>query len=128
MLKTQHTRVPLLSCLAAGVSLLLTNCLPGPEGLEPLEPVQGPGQEVTAPITLPLEVLGAEGVTKSVTVELTAQDAQQPLRLWMQVHNLSYANKGSVRFNSGAWLPLSNTTVTVEGRGKSYGGIGGAVL
>lgn len=129
MLKTQHIRAPLLSCLAAGVTLLLTSCLAGPEGLEQgefPEPVQGSGQELASPITLPLEVLGAEGVTKSVTVELTAQDAQQPLKLWMQVHNLSYANKASVRFNSGAWLPLSNTTVTVEGRGKSYGGIGGA--
>ena len=111
-----------------GVTLWLTGCLAAPEELEQPGP-SGPQEsvrEIAPAILLPIEVLGADGVTKSVTVDLTAQDAQQPLRLWLQVYNLSYANKASVRFNSGAWLPLSNTTVTVEGLGKSYGGIGGA--
>ncbi|HYO71541.1 MAG TPA: hypothetical protein VEU33_36220, partial [Archangium sp.] len=128
MSRAKHNRSSLLSCLA-GVTLWLTGCLTAPEELEQTgcpEAIQESGQELAPAITLPIEVLGAKGVTKSVTVDLTAQDAQQPLRLWLQVHNLSSAGKGSVRFNSGAWLPLSNTTVTVEGLGKNYGGIGGA--
>ncbi|WP_143195735.1 hypothetical protein [Archangium sp. Cb G35] len=128
MSRTQHPHSSLLSCLM-GVTLWLTGCLAAPEELEQTEqpaPFQESDRELAPAITLPIEVLGAEGTTKSVTVDLTAQDAQQPLRLWLQVYNLSYANKGSVRFNSGAWLPLSNTTVTVEGLGKNYGGIGGA--
>jgi hypothetical protein len=127
MSKIKHSHSPLLSCLA-GVTLLLTGCLAGPEELEQTE-LSSTGeiaQGLASPITLPLEVLGAEGTTKTVTVDVTATDAPQPLRLWMQVHNLSYAAKGSVRFNAGAWLPLNNTTVTVEGLGKNYGGIGGA--
>ncbi|WP_395843562.1 hypothetical protein [Archangium violaceum] len=81
--------------------------------------------ELAAPIRLPIEVLGREGLTQTVTFDLTSQDAQQPLRLWMQVHNLTYADKGSIRFNTGTWVNLNNTTVTVEGLGKNYGGIGG---
>ncbi|HYO54597.1 hypothetical protein [Archangium sp.] len=108
---------------------MLTGCLAGPEDLEQAEfpyTLQESGDGLAPAIRLPIEVIGAEGVTRTVTVDLTNQDAHQPLKLWMQVHNLSYANKASVRFNSGAWLPLSNTTVTVEGLGKNYGGIGGA--
>jgi len=137
MFKTQHSLLRALSSLTLGFSLsFFAGCLLGPgDGDDPSE--RPPGQErpveieqlgsaLTSPITLPLEVLGPDGFTRTVSVPLTATDVQQPLKLWLQVHNLSYATKASVRFNSGAWLPLSNTTVTVEGLGKVYGGIGGA--
>ncbi|QRK05660.1 hypothetical protein JQX13_36750 [Archangium violaceum] len=115
--------------------LVLTGCLGAPEESEwteiPPEQVLGDsredaGQELASPIRLPIEVIGREGLTQTVTFDLTAQDAQKPLRLWMQAHNLSYADKASIRFNNGAWVNLNNTTVTVEGSGKNYGGIGGA--
>ncbi len=114
--------------------MAFTGCLLAPDGSEPWEeppeqesPDEMAGQDsaLTLPIPLPIEVLGAGGFTRSVTVPLTAQDVQQPLKLWLQAHSLSYATKASVRFNSGAWLPLNNQTVTVEGLGKVYGGIGG---
>ncbi|HEX8433770.1 MAG TPA: hypothetical protein VF697_01650, partial [Archangium sp.] len=134
MSKAKHSLRRALSFLALGFSLTFTGCLQGPVGSDPSE--APPGQEVpdeldpreaalSLPIPLPLEVIGAAGVTRSVTVPLSAQDVQQPLKLWLQAHSLSYATKASVRFNSGAWLPLNNQTVTVEGLGKVYGGIGG---
>ncbi|WP_146210134.1 hypothetical protein [Vitiosangium sp. GDMCC 1.1324] len=112
-----------MSCLAAPDETALTE---PPSEQAPGDTPPEEGYELVSPIRLPIEVLGREGLTKSVTFTLTAQDIQNPLRLWMQVHSLSYANKASVRFNAGAWVDLSNTTVTVEGLGKSYGGIGGA--
>lgn len=145
MSTTQQNSLHLLRRLAVGFALVLSGCLGGPDGLEPSaspettrpeetaageaprEPANAvAANAVVAPIRLPIEVLGREGLTKTVTFSLTSQDLQQPLRLWLQVHNLSYADKGSLRFNSGSWVNLNNGTVTVEGLGKSYGGIGGA--
>jgi hypothetical protein len=134
MLKTKHSLLRALSSLSLGFSLVFTGCLQPPEEGDSSE--YPPGQEfldgmaqqdaaLTAPITLPIEVLGAEGFTRSVLVSLTSADVQQPLTLWLQAHGLSYATKASVRFNSGAWLPLNNDTVTVEGLAKAFGGIGG---
>src|SRR5581483_8174657 len=47
--------------------------------------------------------------------------------LWMQVHNLAYADMMSVQVNAGPWLPLNNRTVAVAEPGHSFGGIGGGV-
>lgn len=77
-------------------------------------------------ITLPIEVIGKDGTQSSVTLPISERDARSPLELWLQVHNLSYENKASIRFNSGTWLSLNNSTASVEGLGKNYGGIGGA--
>ncbi|QRO01469.1 hypothetical protein JRI60_21830 [Archangium violaceum] len=111
------------------LALALTGCLSPPDELETLEPpapFQQQTGEVTSGIVLPIEVFGREGTSRTVTVTVSDQDARQPLKLWLQVHGLSYANKASVQFNSGTWLPLRNDTVNVEGLGKTYGGIGGA--
>jgi len=43
----------------------------------------------------------------------------------MQVHGLAYVGMASVQVNSGAWIALSNDTVSVAEPGRSYGGIGG---
>ncbi len=130
MSKTRQRRSHFLSSsLLLSLALALTGCLSGPEELDEPQPpgsLQQQPAEAAPGILLPIEVFGREGASRTVTVALSAQDARQPLKLWLQVHGLSYANKASVRFNSGAWLPLSNETVTVEGLGKAYGGIGGA--
>jgi hypothetical protein len=93
----------------------------------PTQPAPTPTQPApTGAVLLPIEVIGNEGFTRTVTVTLSEQDARQSLRFWMQAHNLSYVDKASIRFNDGAWLNLNNTTAAVEGLGKSFGGIGGA--
>ena len=74
-------------------------------------------------VVLPLEVMGTDGAT--TTVQVTASNGSQAKNLWMQVNNLSYDNKGSIQINNGAWIALTNASVTVQGAGASYGGIGG---
>lgn len=74
-------------------------------------------------LTLPIEVLGAQGVTQTVSV--TVPSGTTATHLWLQANNLSYDDKASVRLNDGAWINLNNTTCDVAEPGKSYGGIGG---
>ncbi|NMO17814.1 hypothetical protein HPC49_16685 [Pyxidicoccus fallax] len=89
--------------------------------------LSSPGRAHAQTLELPIEVIGPEGYTRSVSFTLSSEAAAQSVHLWLQAHNLSYEGKGSVRFNDDAtWIPLDNTTVTVEGRGRNYGGIGGA--
>jgi hypothetical protein len=76
-----------------------------------------------APVVLPLEVLGATGDT--VTVTVSAPTGATAKKLYLQVNNLSYDNKGSVSINGGAWVALTNASVTIQGSGAYYGGIGG---
>ncbi|WP_257457251.1 hypothetical protein [Archangium lipolyticum] len=96
------------------------------DAVESADSFQQQTNEATAPIVLPIEVFGREGTTRTVTVTVSDQDVRQPLKLWLQVHGLTYANKASVSFNSGTWRTLNNDTVSVEGLAKTYGGIGGA--
>ena len=82
----------------------------------------------SAPITtsaskLPFEVLGAEGQT--VVSQINVPQGSSARRLWLQINNLSYDDKASVKINNGAWINLRNDTTEVEAAGKAYGGIGG---
>jgi len=74
-------------------------------------------------VVLPLEVMGAAGSV--VTVQVNAALGVNATQLYMQVNNLSYDNKASVQINDGAWVALTNASVTVQGTGATYGGIGG---
>src|SRR5436190_4275730 len=78
-----------------------------------------------ASVVLPVEVVGENGTTSSVTVEVPARRAREVRSLWMQIHGLSYADMVSVQVNKGSWFSLNNATVAVAEPGKSYGGIGG---
>ena len=77
------------------------------------------------PVTLPVEVVGENGTTSSVTVEIPTPLARRVRSLWIEIHNLSYAGMVSVEINEGNWVSLNNDTVSVAEPGKSYGGIGG---
>jgi cytochrome c553 len=73
-------------------------------------------------VTLPLEVIGADGYTVSVDVELPSADGKQ---LWMRANNLSYADKAQIQVNDQAWIGLNNQSADVKAAAKAYGGIGG---
>ncbi len=73
---------------------------------------------------LPVEVLGAEAVTKEVEIEV-AGDPTAVKTLALQVHGLSYQTMASVQVGDGAWIDLRNDAVEVVGPGKTFGGIGG---
>ena len=76
-------------------------------------------------VTLPVEVVGEDGTTSSVSVDVPVGRARDVRSLWMQIHGLSYADIASVQVNTGAWHALNNNTVDVAAPGRSYGGIGG---
>ena len=83
-------------------------------------------------VVLPLEVIGPDGYTQSVEVQVADPTGVSALSL--QAHHLGYTEglspksgqaKASVQLNGGAWLPLTNATVTLSEPERSYGGIGG---
>jgi cytochrome c553 len=102
--------VPMLCALAA--SMFCTT----PTLAEPLR----------APVTLPVEVMGAEGSVAAVTVDIPTASARQVKSLWLQMHGLEYPDLASVRVNNGPWVSLNNRSVSVAQPGLAYGGIGGA--
>jgi hypothetical protein len=79
------------------------------------------------PLTLPIEVVGENGTTGTVTIDVPVGRSSGIRSLWMQIHNLSYADMISVQVNQSAWFSLANETVRVAEPGKSYGGIGGGI-
>jgi hypothetical protein len=76
-------------------------------------------------ISLPIEVLGADGTTVSRTVTLQADESASVRFLWLQIHGVRYAYQASVQVNTGPWIALNNDTVTIAEPGKSFGGVGG---
>jgi hypothetical protein len=78
------------------------------------------------PVTLPLEVVGPDGTTVSASVTIpSGSNLSGQLNLWMQIHGLRFETQASVQMNNSAWLPISDSTVTLLGNAKAYGGIGG---
>jgi len=78
-------------------------------------------------ILLPIEVLGADGMTVSRIIALQDGQAESVRSLWLQIHGLRYADQASVQVNTSAWVPLNNTTVTIPEPARSFGGIGGGI-
>jgi hypothetical protein len=76
---------------------------------------------------MPIEVLGPAGTIVSTSFNVPSTSLQNVTinRLWLQIHALNYADKGSVQINNGAWINLNNTTALVQGNAARYGGIGG---
>lgn len=74
------------------------------------------------PIVLPVEVLGPVGTARSVTVNSIKTTDMLSLRL----HGVAHARMVEVKIDDRAWIPLTNTSATVSGLARRYGGIGGA--
>src|ERR1700761_1882364 len=83
-------------------------------------------ETLKAQVTLPVEVMGAEGTVAAVTVELSQSSILQIKSLWLQIHGLEYPDLASVRVNQGPWVSLNNQSVAVAQPELGYGGIGGA--
>jgi hypothetical protein len=77
-------------------------------------------------ITLPIEVIGPNGYTTSVSfTPASGANLSGKLILWMYIHGLRSGAQASVQVNSEAWTPITSSTVTLLGNAKAYGGIGG---
>ncbi len=92
-----------------------------------------PTSSADTAVLLPLEVIGADGYTRSVAFTLdqaTGIDA-----LYVKAHRLAYRDastnpdrkaKGSVRLNGGAWIDLDNSTVDCYAHEAEFGCLSGA--
>jgi hypothetical protein len=87
-----------------------------------------PAASQTAPpttITLPVEVMGSNGTTATVSFNIPAGTKLSGLNLWMQIHGLRTETQASVQFNAGGWHPIAQGPVTLLGQASAFGGIGG---
>ncbi|MFY0626746.1 MAG: T9SS type A sorting domain-containing protein [Reichenbachiella sp.] len=74
-------------------------------------------------IVLPIEVLGEQYKVESRSFDLTQEQADEAQMLWMQVNNLSYEDKGSIKINNGSWITLNHETVDMQYQEKARGGM-----
>jgi hypothetical protein len=77
-------------------------------------------------IALPIEIMGLPPHIEKIELDLgdMGSDARA---LYVQVHNISYDNKGSLRVNGGDWIDLNNQNpaIGMHHQERSYGGFGG---
>jgi len=76
-------------------------------------------------ITLPIEVIGPDGTTASVSFNIPSGTNLSGLNLWLKIHGLRTQTQASLQLNSGSWQPISEGNVTLLGLASAYGGIGG---
>src|SRR5205823_4314455 len=62
------------------------------------------GTALTA-VTLPVEVVGGNGTTVAVIVDVPPRLAREVRSLWMQINGLSYSEMVSVQVNQSVWFP-----------------------
>lgn len=85
-----------------------------------------PTSNTSTTVTLPVEVIGANGMAVSNAVEIpNGSKLSGQLSLWMQIHGLRSQTQASVQVNNSAWMPINSSTVTLLGNAAAYGGIGG---
>jgi len=95
-------------------------------GLLLLASLQAHGKEQNT-ICMPIEVMGTTKTTVSASFHIPKSSVKSSFTtLWLKMHGLSYANKVSIQINTGSWIMLNNSTVTVIGPAARYGGIGGS--
>ena len=74
-------------------------------------------------VTLPIEVIGPDGVTETVQVDVA--DPSTVDHLWVKAYSIGYpyhyanmrgytTDKASIRLNGGEWIDINNSTVTCE--------------
>jgi hypothetical protein len=85
-----------------------------------------PTQPPPTTITLPLEVIGPNGMTVSASFTVgSGANLGGPTTLTMQIHGLRFDGQASVQVNGSSWMTIANSTVNFPDLGGTYGGIGG---
>jgi hypothetical protein len=83
-------------------------------------------QPAQSSIQLPVEVIGLDGTTKTVSFRAPAgANLSGATQLSLQIHGLKYETEASMQLNNSAWTPINSSTVTLLGSANAYGGIGG---
>ncbi len=77
----------------------------------------------TEPVVFPIEVMGPDGYTRSVSLQVSEAGAAS--HVYIRAHSIGYpyhhtdirsydADKASIRLNGGTWLDINNSTVECE--------------
>lgn len=74
--------------------------------------------------TLPIEVMGPNGTTVKVPVNLALAPSGAVV-LNMRTHGVVYATEASVRVNNSAWVNLTDSVLPANSLDLKYGGVGG---
>jgi hypothetical protein len=74
-------------------------------------------------IMLPVEVLGAEGIIETAQLTLTQEQVNQSNRIWLQVNNLGYQNKASIKINDEDWYDLNHESCRIQSPERERGGM-----
>lgn len=74
-------------------------------------------------VLLPIEVLGAEGTIVERDFSLGPDEIQRVSLLWLQVNNLGYQNKASIKINDQDWVDLNHNTTNIQSPEKERGGM-----
>ncbi|MBB6460443.1 LamG-like jellyroll fold domain-containing protein [Flammeovirga kamogawensis] len=74
-------------------------------------------------IPLPIEVVGAQGTIETRSFDLSQEQVATAKQLWLQINNLSYENKVSVKINNGSWYNLNHESVIMQSQEKARGGM-----
>lgn len=74
-------------------------------------------------VSLPIEVIGSQGVITSRSFDLTEEQVTEAKKLYLQINNLSYENKVSVSVNNGTWYDLNHSSVVMQPQEKARGGM-----
>ena len=89
-----------------------------------------PGAHAQTTITLPVEVVGAQGPIEDVT--LAVGNASKASSLYLRVHQPGFRGstnpsiaRASIRLNGGSWMDLTNANAEPFAHDAAYGGIGG---
>ncbi len=99
-----------------------------------VEHIKNENEYLANPITLPIEVIGFNGNTQTITIDVT--NSQGIDFLYLKIHRPSYRDaivnpsrgaKASIKINQGSSIDLknSNNKIEVYEPEKSYGGLGG---
>ncbi|WP_172665964.1 LamG-like jellyroll fold domain-containing protein [Flammeovirga sp. OC4] len=72
---------------------------------------------------LPVEIIGAENLVEQRSFSLTQAEVDAAQKIWMQINNLSYENKVSIKVNEGAWYDLNHASVEMPIQEKARGGM-----
>jgi hypothetical protein len=63
----------------------------------------------SAPMRVPIEILGADGMIVSRTLALEPDQSRSVNSLWLRVHGVRYAKQASIQVNDSPWIPLNMT-------------------
>ena len=72
---------------------------------------------------LPIEILGAEGTVEERTFTLSSEQLAKVKLLWLQVNNIGYQDKASIKVNDQDWIDLNHATVKIQSPERERGGM-----